>query len=250
MTSTTPATHQHAQHAQYAQRMTQRKVDALSAVYSAHAERTTQHTLNNMEHKQADKSASIESFEATIDRLYMVDDEDDEDEGIPQRILYRGHVVAEANALTIIVYGEKQKLIEASHRYINDTKQDKQELRMQIALADSRASDFEEQLEASLSEQDETDLQLDAAAKEIAALTKKMDTTERYGIPCMMLLVFYTYMCGSFGIGMVIYSHLWIIGMTFYTIGWSVQTSFMIGANTTGFLIGAGHVVCAFIVPA
>jgi len=247
MTSTTPATHQHAQHAQYAQRMTQRKDEALSAVHSAHAERTTQHTLDNMEQKQADKIAAIDSFEAMIDRLYMDNDEDD---GMPQRILYRGHVVAEANAHTIEVVGEKQKLAEASHRYIVASKQEKQELRMQIALADSKASDFEEQLEASLSEQDENDLQLEAASKEIAALTKRSNKIDQYGIPLMSLVVFYTYMCGHFGIGMVIYSHLWIIGIVFYTIGWTVQTSFMIGANTTEFFIDAGHVVCTFIAPA
>ena len=242
--TTTPATHQHAQHAQYAQHTTQRKDEALSAVHSAHAERTTQHMLNNTEQKQADKSAAIDSFESMIDRLYT--DDDDDEEGIPTRLLYRGHVVAEATALTVIVFGEKQKLIEAAHRYIATTKQDKQELLLQIALAESKASDFEEQLEGSLSEQDETDLQMEAKDNEIAALTKRSNKIDRYGIP----LMFYTYMCGHFGIGMVIYSHLWIIGIVFYTIGWTVQTSFMIGANTTEVLIDAGHVVCTFIAPA
>jgi hypothetical protein len=171
----TPTTH--ARPAQYAQHTTQRKDEAFSAVHSAHAERTTQHILNNTAQKQADKSAAIDSFEAMIDRLYT--DDDDEDEGIPQRLLYRGHVVAEANSLTVIVYGEKQKLIEASHRYIATTKQDKQELLLQIALAESKASDFEEQLEGSLSEQDETDLQMEAASKEIAALTKRNNKIDR-----------------------------------------------------------------------
>ena len=236
---------------QYAHKVTKRHDSAISAVESAHAERTTQNELNNIATAQQKQISEIDDFEKFIADLFESEYTASYagNAKLPDRILYKGKHVAEANGLTVQIFAEKQQIIKDAHKYINDVNVRKNILEKELSLEREKSQDFEEQLDESLKEQDDQDETMKTKDKEITELTQKVGQYELYGLPFLMLVVFYSYMCGQFGIFTVIYTHVWMIGMFFYGIGWTIQTTFQIGANTTGFVISAGQGVCGLFIP-
>jgi len=240
------------QSAQYAKPISKRKDKAISAVESAHAERATTHALATKQRENNATNTMITAFEELIERLHSSEYSEwtsSNSRQYPSRLLYSGTHAAEANGLTMKVYSEKQDLIGAARNYIDSVKERESSIQDELVLAQEKSADFEEQLEASLAEQDDTDKLVDAKDGEIKELKLQIDKSYRVGFPFLFFAVFYSYLFGTFGALTVMYNHLWFIGMFFYTCGQLIQTFFEAGANGTNFIINTSHAVCTYLVP-
>jgi hypothetical protein len=226
---------------QYAQRVTTRRDSAISAVESAHAERTTLRELDKLSIEQTDTDKAFESFETLIQQLYKTEHLDS---SYVIKDIFPG--ADHANALIKKVYGEKRTIISDANKYVILCSTRIDELKHQLELVGEKSDDFEEQLEEALGCLDETDVLLSDKDKQIGSLVSQINKMEYRGIPMAVFIVMYSYMFGLFGVSSVIYTHVWMIGMCFHTIGWSIQTSFQIGANSTEYVIDTGHDICSY----
>ena len=240
---------------QYIKFISERKDKAISAVETAHAERISLNAIKTKEAESESCQIMINAFETMIDNL--VESEYNEWSSVtnkkyPERILYNGSHVAEANSITIKVYAEKQDIISAAKQYIKFVNDRYKTISEELELSQERSIDFEEQLENVITEQDETDKILKEKDKQITNLEKKINEIYKiYKIVSrfMFLAIFYSYMFGALGLINVIYNHLWIIGMCFYVTGSMVQIFFETGAATTHMIINNTHSFCTLVFP-
>ena len=217
---------------QYARLLSKRRDGAISAVESAHAERTTQCTLDSIAKTKAAETAGVDEFEHKIDNLYNTEYKEwITTNTIPEQCVYTGPYVAEANTRTIKTYGEKQTLIDGAKKYIDVKNQTIKDLMEQLMLEKEKSADFEDQLEASLTDQDEADKILAVKNEEIGVFATRLNKLQIMLPPFLFVTVFYSYMFGRFGLVTVISTHFWLVAMAFYSIARSIQMVFQSSAN-------------------
>ena len=229
-----------------------RKDKAISAVETAHAERTTVNAMKTKEAEHESCQTMINAFETMIGDL--VESEYNEWSSVtnkkyPERILYNGSHVAEANSITIKVYAEKQDIISAAKQYIKFVNDRYKTISEELELSHERSNDFEEQLEYAIADQDDTDKILTEKDTQISNLEKKINKAYKTTPRFMLLAIFYSYMIGALGVINVIYNHLWVVGMCFYVTGSMIQIFFETGATATHMIINNTHSFCTLVFP-
>lgn len=238
---------------QYVEYVSARKDKAISAVETAHAERATMNAVRTNTVAADMATSRIISFESMINEL--VDTEGTEwsprvnGTVLPQRISYNGSNIAEANAITMKIYTEKQGMIEMAAQYIRLVNERNEQVYQEQQLLEQRSKDFEEQLEIAIAEQDDMDKTLAEKETQIVNLRRQVDKSYKVGAPFLFFAIIYSYMFGAFGVINVVYNHLWIVGMIFYISGAMVQLFFETGATTTHMIINTTHSFCTLVFP-
>ena len=236
---------------QFSQKISNRKYKTVGAIETAKAERQTTCAVNAKIDAEVDNELQIENFERDLCAMYNQEYINGwkKSDTIPESIRYNGRHVAEANSLTIKVYGEKQSLIANTYKYIQLQRKQRTQLKKEIENITETSADFEEQLENALNEQDQCDIEIKEKKNEINELYKVLQEQKNQQdklVSIFLLIILYSFIFGSCGFFSTLNYHLQVIGYAFYSCGYVIQTTFVIGANTTELLLESGKQLYTF----